>query len=381
MSSLLGISLSLPAVLSSCGADGETNAQGKVLIIGAGAAGMTAGYLLAQKGIEFQILEASPVYGGRFRINNTFANFPIPLGAEWLHVPPSEFEAIVNDASVNVEIETIGYTAEDTYGTYEDGELAIEPLAGIDGSGDRKFVGSSWFDFYEEYIVPSIRSNIVFNTPIVEIDTSDDQVVLTDNVGETYTADKVIVTVPLKLLQEGAVNFVPPLPARKQEAIDEAIVWSGFKVFLEFTEKFFPTYLEFVDESPSAGQLAFYDASYGQESETHIMGVFSVGAPAEAYQAMSDGDLLANILAKCDELFDGAASRTFIKHLVQNWNAEPFAQAAYLSDDAPAWISRILAESVNYKLFFAGTAYTQEDDWGGVHNAARSARDAVNEII
>lgn len=378
---MLGISLSLPAVLSSCGADEEADFQGKVLIIGAGAAGMTAGYLLAQKGVDFQILEASPVYGGRFRINNGFASFPIPLGAEWLHVPPVEFKNIVNDDSVDVAVETVAYTAADTYAAYSGGKLETEPLTGVDGSEDRKFVDYSWFDFYEEYIVPSIRSNIVFETPITEIDYSDDQVVLTDEWGDIHTADKVIVTVPLKLLQQGEVEFVPELPARKQEAIDEADVWSGLKVFLEFTEKFFPTYLEFLDGSPSAGQLAFYDASYGQDSETHIMGVFSVGAPAEAYQAMSDEELLANILETCDELFDGAASRTFIKHLVQNWNAEPYARAAYLSDYAPAWVSRALAESVGDKLYFAGTAYTQENDWGGVHNAARAAKDAVNEIV
>ena len=37
----------------------------KVLIIGAGAAGLAAGHALAQRGIDFQILEASDRIGGR----------------------------------------------------------------------------------------------------------------------------------------------------------------------------------------------------------------------------------------------------------------------------------------------------------------------------
>lgn len=59
--------------------------EGKVLIIGAGAAGLYAAYILKSKGINFQILEASANYGGRLGKLNTFANFPIDLGAQWLH--------------------------------------------------------------------------------------------------------------------------------------------------------------------------------------------------------------------------------------------------------------------------------------------------------
>jgi lysine-specific histone demethylase 1B len=56
------------ALLSSCRPDTlfeGPSFQGKVLIIGAGAAGLYAGYILKSKGIDFQILEAAPNYGGR----------------------------------------------------------------------------------------------------------------------------------------------------------------------------------------------------------------------------------------------------------------------------------------------------------------------------
>ena len=47
--------------------------KGKVIIIGAGAGGLSAGYLLAQQGTDFEILEASENYGGRIKINQEFA--------------------------------------------------------------------------------------------------------------------------------------------------------------------------------------------------------------------------------------------------------------------------------------------------------------------
>ena len=57
----------------------------QVLIIGAGAAGLTAGYILHNKGVSFEILEAADTYGGRLKKTEALADFPIDLGAEWLH--------------------------------------------------------------------------------------------------------------------------------------------------------------------------------------------------------------------------------------------------------------------------------------------------------
>ena len=70
------------------------NSGEKVIIIGAGAGGLSVGYLLNQQGIDFEILEASSVYGGRMRRTTTFADFPISLGGEWLHVEREIFTLI-----------------------------------------------------------------------------------------------------------------------------------------------------------------------------------------------------------------------------------------------------------------------------------------------
>ena len=75
MSSVLGLSTALPA-LSGCAASaGEF--EGKVLVIGVGRPACRP-ISLAQRGIDFEILEANTVYGGF--VNKTFTDFPIPLG-------------------------------------------------------------------------------------------------------------------------------------------------------------------------------------------------------------------------------------------------------------------------------------------------------------
>lgn len=86
MSALLGLAVPMGSMIVSCSKEEDdiapssgmcspsTSSQ-KVLIIGAGPAGMTAGYLLAQQGIDFQIIEAAPTYGGRTKTNTNFIAF------------------------------------------------------------------------------------------------------------------------------------------------------------------------------------------------------------------------------------------------------------------------------------------------------------------
>ncbi|WP_299364273.1 NAD(P)-binding protein, partial [Winogradskyella sp.] len=97
---LLGISLPLQSVMSSCSSSNtnssNNNSPESVIIIGAGPAGMAAGYLLAQQGINFQIIEANPTFGGRIKHNTLFSDFPISMGGEWIHVSSSILPEIVN---------------------------------------------------------------------------------------------------------------------------------------------------------------------------------------------------------------------------------------------------------------------------------------------
>ncbi|MEM8928312.1 MAG: FAD-dependent oxidoreductase [Bacteroidota bacterium] len=387
MCGLFGISLPFQTVLKSCENSSDApivlgDFDGSVLIIGAGAAGMATGYHLQQLGIDYQILEANTSHGGRFRTNTSFTNFPISLGAEWLHVSESVFTDLINDESVQFSKITKRYSPTDTVGLFQNGELMMGELGNNPNNLiNQKFIDSSWFNFFEEYIVPSIRNQMRFNTQITSIDYSGDKVIATDRKGSEYTADKLVLTIPLKLLQLGQVSFTPELPGNKQDALHRANIWSGIKVFFKFSEAFYPTFLYFDDSQTNEGQRLYYDAAYGQNSTDNILGLFSVGKQAEVYQNYSGDALRDYLLNELDEIFDGKASETFQGFLVQNWNEQPFARAAYLEDDASSSISRAMSESVEGKLYFAGCSYTKFDDWSSVHTAARSARDAVRELV
>ena len=48
-----------------------------------------------------------------------FANFPIPLGAEWLHVERGVFDEIINNSSIQADMETTPYDNSKDYGLFE----------------------------------------------------------------------------------------------------------------------------------------------------------------------------------------------------------------------------------------------------------------------
>jgi len=378
MCGLLGIGLPLQATFSSC--DRETvnpDFDGKILIIGAGAAGLTTGYLLNQLGIDFEIWEASDTYGGRMKRTTDFADFPIPLGAEWLHVRDGIFEEIVNDSDRQVNVEMTPYDDDnDVY--IQDGEEV--GLSAMGFSIDQKFINGTWFDFFDRFIAPDILGKIKFNQVVTAIDYTGDQVVVTSN-SEVITIDKVVVTIPIKMMQLESISFTPALPERNREAIQDMTVWDGCKAFIEFSEAFYPTLLGFETEPEEAGQKLYYDAAYGQQTNKHILGLFAVGADAKPYIERSDAEMIQYILDELDAQFDNKASASYVKHIFQNWNAEPFAQGAYVYDYERSRNVTRAAESVDDKVYFAGDGYGFMTDWSSVHVAARSAKRAVDELV
>ena len=244
-----------------------------------------------------------------------------------------------------------------------------------------KFVDGTWLTFYETFIVPGIAEHMEFDIQVIKIDYSGDGVLLTDANGTSYTADAVVVTVPPQVIKDRDIKFVPPLPIRKQKAFDEAYIWGGLKVFLEFSERFYPVFLEIAGTNNDDGQKAFYDAAYGQDSDANVLGLFTVGVQSKPYQARTGDELRDYILAELDEIFDGAAPRSYMQHLAQNWSAEPFIRQAYFADSADWRLSKLMQETVDGRVFFAGASYTNGNDWGSVHTAAQSARDAVAQLV
>ncbi|MCE7997010.1 MAG: FAD-dependent oxidoreductase [Roseivirga sp.] len=377
-----------PSLLTGCSSEEdafpefEVNFAGKVLIVGAGAAGITAGYVLSQYGIDFEIIEAAPVYGGRVKEAVNFADFPIDLGAEWIHTDATILPVLINDPEVDASIDLINYSPESLY-VWNNNKLKKRNFF-TNFYGELKFKSTTWYSFFDNYMIPAVRNKLTLNSPVSHIDYSSDKVSITNTNNEVFEGDRLILTVPLTILKQNSINFNPPLPDRKINALNEIEMPDGIKVFMEFSERFYPdlTY----DGGLSAilnetdGEKIYYDAAFGKDTNKNILGLFTVGKPASQYTDIAtDAELIQYILNELDQMFDGKATPNYVKHVTQNWTNEPYIGGSYTHGDNSS-ASPVLKEPIDGKIYFAGETYAPED-YATVHGAAQSAFVAVEEIL
>ncbi len=376
-------------LLESCGKDDsifpkfKTNFSGKVIIVGAGAAGLAAGYLLSRYGVEFEIIEAAPVFGGRVKRVDGFADFPIDTGAEWIHVDPSILADIINNPDEKANIDIVVYNPQ-SIKSWNNGKLHAHNYISHFYS-EWKFKNTTWHSYFEQYILPHVQSKIVYNKPIVEIDYSGEQVVLKTADNETFEADKVLVTTPIKILQSQLIDFQPMLPASKTKAINRIYMGDGIKIFVEFKERFYPDMLGFgtVIQAMRGDEKFVYDAAFGKDTTKHILALFAINDKATPYaQLKTEAEIINKFIAELDEIFEGKASKNYVKHVIQNWSAEPYIQGAYsyTFDGSQYDIVAEVKKPLLNKVFFAGEALSINNQ-ATVHGACESAYEVIENML
>ncbi len=421
------------ALLSSCRPDSlfeGPSFQGKVIIIGAGAAGLYAGYILKSKGIDFQILEASPSYGGRIGKLTGFANFPIDLGAQWMHGRnslvsdlakksdtqitlddsnekywfnnelvsslPSDINKIFEEEENVPDVSFADFAVQNGYG--DEYKNIVEAIAGDSGadashisaywkiieeenwnSGDDDFkFEETYFDLIEKQIAIHVQDQIQLNTAVKQIDYSGPIIQVTDSNNNVYTADKVIVTVPITILKSGDIEFVPALPTEKTTAFSKIGMDAGMKVFLKFNTKFF-------DENIIGGSTcaAYADDSIGKAQDDNILLAFIMGDQAEYLTSLGSDSAITNaLLQELDTMYNGQATASFVASHVQNWTANPFVRGAYSYSTVGMGDARkVASETIAKKLYFAGEAMNLNGHHQTVHGAIETGyREVINLI-
>ena len=85
--------------------DGQSRNRkgGRIIIVGAGVAGLAAGKALAEAGVPFVILEARRRVGGRvWTTHPPSLTVPVELGAEFLHGDTPELDEIAQNAGLRI---------------------------------------------------------------------------------------------------------------------------------------------------------------------------------------------------------------------------------------------------------------------------------------
>ena len=359
-----------------------------VVVVGAGAAGLMAAKTLIDGGVsDVVVLEANNIIGGRLKKTN-FVDFPIDLGGQWIQPVAGDsvsdiLDNLLNGTRPKVSLRTIQHS--------------YDPVQVWDGSEfyqtrhftqDHLWVNYTWFDFFNDNI--AIPSVIQLNCVVEMVDTTDVDVVTSCQDGRTFASDHVIITTSIQVLQDGIIAFVPALPSDVLGAIAGYTLANALKVFVEFSSKFYPDAFlteQDCDVASDENERLFWSESFGEESSSNVLGLFTIGPSAEQYSDVSTNDeaLLGLRGTQLDDIFgEGVFSANYLQHVVQDWSKEPYVRAGYTVNvnNWPRPIQVLSTPTADGKIMFAGEGIPPNaDSWGFVHWAAYSGRRAAMQIL
>ena len=158
----------------------------------------------------------------------------------------------------------------------------------------------------------------------------------------------------------------------------------GLKLFIEFSEQFYPEmlYLEAPDPDRPYEEKLFYDATFDKTTNAHVMGILINGTYAESYIELDDQAIVDQLLAELDAVYADQASATYQQHIVQNWSQAPFIAGTYTTDTDGFYLKTLRDASapIADRVFFASAAYDYKQP-GTVPGAWRSAIIAVDAVL
>ena len=340
------------------------NFKGKVIVVGAGAAGLAAARVLEENGIEYTVLEASDRLGGRAKdVAADFADFSIGLGAEWIHNTPRILDIISGTAGASVELEFVPQKLEDVYSSRDGKKLykvsKILLSAAFFFFPEYKFKQTTWFQFIRRHFGDKVK-RIRYNEQVVNVNYSGKVIEVKSASGSTFVADKVLIAVPIGVLKAGDISFIPEMGKFKKSAIESINFMPAIKGFLKFSEKFYPDVIEITNPSSSfKGMKLFYDAARKKEASDRVLGFIVQGDAAEAYYSLgSESDIVSALVKELDGMYPGVASRTYTgDHVVQDWGRHEFTKGSWVeSTEIKREAVAALNAPLDNKVYFAGEA-------------------------
>lgn len=393
---------------------------------------------------SYQIFEASGKIGGRVRELTNFADFPIELGAEEVHGNKSRWYDIVNasqgvsfidDSNVDDHYVIDGVLMpemqagsdpdmqqvlafRDQIDSFGNLDITVEERANIENIANRvrhvlnAEIGNEWgtdnsrlgikalveedelwtagedsymitgrsFISIMEDEFSTAWNKVQVNTQIIKIDYSGAQVILTDQNNQTYSCDKVIITVPLAVLRSGDIDFYPSLPTSKTNAIANIGMGNGLKVIIKFSGAIAGIQGGSVFSQYNVPE--YWVTSYGRGNDV-VFTAFIMGQKADYLSSLNPADLDTAIRNDVQQTFGPLAAGMITSIYVMDWGKEPYIKGAYSFPMVGGGITKRqkLAEPINNTLFFAGEATHTQGHSATLHGAVETGYNAVKALI
>ena len=252
-------------------------------------------------------------------------------------------------------------------------------------------------NWLEDVYVQKLESIIKLNSPVTSINHSFPTTieVTVKNNPTPYTADRVIVTVPLPILKNNKIQFIPEFPAEKSTALDLLGMDASIKVFLKFNKNFW----DLNEANPQitsiygVGDVPRFIVpninrtnSFGVSFENNVLVGYVNGSTANIYSELEQNDSVRQILLDIDNVYNvngkGLASSSYQKSAFMDWTKQEYIQGGIsYSKPNSAGAREKLASPIKNKIFFAGEATHTLGRYGTVQGAMESAYKASYDLL
>jgi monoamine oxidase len=225
-----------------------------------------------------------------------------------------------------------------------------------------------------------------FHMVVREVAWSAGSVMVTTTGGERFKARRLLVTLPLGVLQSGEVTFTPRLIA-KEEAARKLAVGQVVKVLLRFREPFWEDLVLPTDDGKRGElkDLAFVHAPDELPPtwwtqlpvRSPLLVGWAGGTRAEKLLSLSEDELRDKSLTALSHVFalsPQSLENSLVDFYTHNWSTDPFSLGAYSYIPLDGLRAQAeLFEPIDDTLYFAGEATNTFGHHGTVHGAMQSA--------
>jgi monoamine oxidase len=199
---------------------------------------------------------------------------------------------------------------------------------------------------------------------------------------ESWAADYAVVTLPLSVLQSGAVTFEPTLPESIGESIRRLRMGRAEKIALRFPEAFWPAETTLVVRATDElSEFPIFFNNHLPFTGDPILTTWVVGDRLSAFNQLSDGDSAAQVMDALRKTF-GSSIPDATGVLRSRWCDDPLSLGVYSTFElgVPSReLRRRFESSVQKRLHFAGE-HTHPDRCSTVHGAYLSGQRAAEQI-
>lgn len=318
-------------------------------IIGGGLTGLATAYFLSKKNVSATIIEARERLGGRILTRYTDKEAPIELGATWLGKKHTSLTDLLAELKIEIFEQYMGESA-----VYEPISTSPAQIVTMPHNPDPTFrIKGGTSQLINRLARDIHKKNLHLNSIVSSIKLKDEKVsVETDK--ETFQFDKVVLTLPPKLILD-TIDFEPQLPADLIETGLNTHTWmsESIKVALTYDRPFWREKQTIGSIFSNTGIISeMYDHSDFGASRFALKGFINGG-----FAHTTQEERKRRVLAQLTRYF-GYQAESFLSYEELIWRNEKFTHSDYdtfilphQNNGNPIFQSSLY----NNRLFFGGS--------------------------